>query len=105
MRYLKKLYVSEKLKGKEEKVIRSLEEGKFQFRVYLLVIPKRKENQLEVLHSGMFLQQWYAKEDVLVAGFAEGYDQALELVRQITEETVSQTGDAGIREYLLERQG
>ena len=105
MRYLKKLYVSEELKGKETEVIRHLEEKDFQFRVYLICIPEREENQLEIFHSGMLLQEWYKGKDVLVAGFSRGYEQALELVREIVQEVADRTGDARIRQYLLERQG
>ena len=36
MRYLKDLYVSEELKGREEEIMEHLEKKEFQFRVYLI---------------------------------------------------------------------
>lgn len=105
MRYLKKLYISEGLKGREKEVIRHLENGDFQFRVYLIALPEKEENQLEIYHSAMLLQEWYRKKDVFVAGIAKGYEEALALVREITQETYENTGDVKIRQYILERQG
>lgn len=105
MRYLKDLYVSEELKGREEEIMEHLEKKEFQFRVYLIVLPENEKNQLEIYHSGMLNQKWYRDKDVFVVGLAKGYLQALELVRKIAEETVDKTGDADIRQYILKRQG
>ena len=105
MRYLKELYVSEELKGREEEVIGHLEKKEFQFRVYLITLPENEKNQLEIYHSGMLNQEWYRDRDVFVVGLAKGYLPALELVRQIAAETVEKTGDADIRQYILKRQG
>ncbi len=105
MRYLKDLYVSEELKGREEEIMEHLEKKEFQFRVYLIALPENEKNQLEIYHSGMLNQKWYRDKDVFVVGLAKGYLQALELVRKIAEETVDKTGDADIRQYILKRQG
>ena len=105
MRYLKDLYVSEELKGREEEIMEHLEKKEFQFRVYLIALPENEKNQLEIYHSGMLNQEWYRDKDVFVVGPAKGYLQALELVRKIAEETVDKTGDADIRQYILKRQG
>lgn len=105
MRYFKELYISEELKGREEEVISHLKKKEFQFRIYLIALPENDRNQLEIYHSGMLNQEWYQDKDVFVVGLAKGYLQALELVRRITEETVKETGDADIRQYILKRQG
>lgn len=105
MRYFKELYISEELKGREEEVISHLEKKEFQFRIYLIALPENDRNQLEIYHSGMLNQEWYQDKDIFVVGLAKGYLQALELVRRITEETVKETGDADIRQYILKRQG
>ena len=105
MRYLKDLYVSEELKGREEEIIEHLEKKEFQFRVYLIALPENERNQLEIYHSGMLNQTWYREKDVFVVGLAKGYLQALELVRKIAQETVDKTGNADIRQYILKRQG
>ena len=47
MRYLKDLYVSEELKGREEEIMEHLEKKEFQFRVYLIALPENEKNQLE----------------------------------------------------------
>ena len=105
MRYFKNLYVSDGIKGREQEIIEQLEKKKFQFRIYLLAFPENEKNQLEIYHSGMLLQNWYREKDVFVVGIAGGYLEALELVRKIAEETVELTGDANIRQYILEQQG
>ena len=105
MRYLKDLYVSEELKGREEEIMEHLEKKEFQFRVYLIALPENEKNQLEIYHSEMLNQEWYRDKYVFVVGLTKGYLQALELVRKIAEETVDKTGDADIRQYILKRQG
>nr|WP_317282104.1 hypothetical protein [uncultured Sellimonas sp.] len=105
MRYFKNLYVSDGIKEREQEIIERLEKKKFQFRIYLLALPENEKNQLEIYHSGMLLQNWYREKDVFVVGIAGGYLEALELVRKIAEETVELTGDANIRQYILEQQG
>ena len=45
-----------------------------------------------------------SKEDLFVVGIASGYDEALKLVKQITEEVYEETGRTDIRNYLLNKQ-
>jgi mannitol/fructose-specific phosphotransferase system IIA component len=59
--------------------------------------------QLEFYHS-ILLQQWYYKEHApYIIGIAGNEDEAVELIRQISEEAVSKTGKADLVSYLFGR--
>ena len=104
MRYYKHLYLSEGLKKKKEKVIRKLENNKVQIEVYLITVPEQGENQLEILDSDLFLQPSFPKKEYFVAGIAKGYEEALELVEEMTKEVYNETKGADIRSYILRKE-
>ena len=104
MRYYKHLYLSEGLKKKKEKVIRKLENNKVQIEVYLITVPEQGENQLEILNSALFLQPSFPKKEYFVAGIAKGYEEALELVEEMTKEVYNETKGTDVRSYILNRE-
>ena len=104
MKYYHALYMSDKLRSKRKKILEKIESGKWQLDKYLLVLSAKMNNQLEFYNSVLLLQEAMKQEDLLVVGIADGYDEALELVKQITEEVYERTQGTDIRAYLLERQ-
>jgi hypothetical protein len=102
MRIRKKLYVSEALEGKEKKMIRRIRKGRFPLNLYVLAVPEDDGEQLEFYDSMMLSQSCYRKQDSLIVGLAFGYDEAVDIVLQITKEALENTGDVNLRKYLLE---
>ncbi len=101
MEFYKDLYWGASLKKKKEKVLYRLEEGTVQLHLYLLVLPVQERNQLEFFDSLLLKQTWFADAAALkVAGIANGYEEAVELVQQMTEDALRETGTANIRRYL-----
>ena len=53
------------------------------------------------LYLGELIQPHYKKEEFLILGIASGYEEALQLIEQITGECLDARGDCNLREYLL----
>lgn len=105
MEFYKDLYVSESLKKRKDKIIRKLKEGKGSFGCYIITLTRNPANELEFYDSVFLYQKNYMRNSVFVVGLAGCYEEALELVRQISEDTYEKRRDAKIRKYILEQQG
>lgn len=104
MEFYKNLYVSESLETKQDTIIKKLRAGKPQLSCYVIVLAEKHSDQLEFFDSVLLSQHWYAGKHFFVAGIASCYEEALELVRQMTEDTYREQGDADIRLYLRRKQ-
>ena len=101
MQFYRKLYISESLEKKKEKIMRRLKTGKLQINVYIIALPSNERNQLEIYNSSLLMQPSFPKDNLFVAGIAKGYEEALELVEEITKEVYNETGGANIRAYIM----
>ncbi len=100
MRFYNKLYVGESIK-KPERVKWKLRVAAGQFQVYLITLSQSDEDQLECFHNGLLKQKVFRKQDFFVIGIAGNYEEALSLIKQITQECVEATGTGNIKEFLL----
>ncbi len=103
MRYYKHLYLAEGIK-KKKKIIRKLEENKLQMNIHIITLAQNEKNQLEIYHSMVLLQPNFPHDDFFVVGIAKGYEDAVEMVEEITQEVYNKTKGADIRSYILERE-
>ncbi len=104
MHYYKNLYLPENLEKKKKKIIRKLNANKLQYDLYLLTFPLGNSNQLEIINSLELKQPSYPRDRLFVVGFAKGYDEALELVEEITQSVYNETQGADIRSYILKKE-
>ena len=104
MKFAKHLYLSEELEKKKMKVIRRLRQGKLQMPVYLIAICNYGHERMEILSSAELLQKRYPSEELFIAGIASDYDEALELLRQITQETIEAFMGTDICGYIHYRE-
>lgn len=108
MKYYRYLYwgagLEKKGEKKKEKVIRRLEQGKFQMDVYVLALAGNERNHLEIYQSALFLQPDFPYENFFVVGIAKGYEDAMELVEEIVKEVYNETEGADIRSYILKKE-
>lgn len=98
------LYVGEYMKKRQASVIRKLIQGKSQPGVYLITLSQGEQNQLEFFSSLLIKQHVFDNSSLFVAGLASDYEEALEVVEQITQDVLRANGDTDIRNYLLETQ-
>ena len=104
MQYYRHLYLMEGLEKKKEKIIRKLEDNKFQPNIHIITLAQNKKNHLEIYNSVLLLQPEYPKDDFFVVGIAKGYDDAVELVEVIAQEVYNETKGADIRSYILKKE-
>ena len=103
MRYYKHLYLAEGIR-KKEKVIRKLEKNQLQMNIHIITLSQNEEDQLEIYNSMILLQPEFPHDDFFVVGIAKGYEEAVEMVEEITQEVYNKTKGADIRSYILERE-
>lgn len=98
------LYWGDGLEKKQKKILEKLKHGKFQYDLYLVVLSHNPDNQLEIIHSGILLQDLFPSEHLLVVGIAKGYDDALLMIENIVQEVYDNTDGAKVRAYIVNRQ-
>lgn len=104
MRYYKYLYLSEGIRKKRRKIIRKLNENKLQMNIHVITLAQNEKNQLEIYNSMLFLQPDFPNEDFFVIGIAKDYEDAIEMVEEISQEVYNKTKGADIRSYILKRE-
>ncbi|MCI5869379.1 MAG: hypothetical protein MR224_07705 [Dorea sp.] len=104
MRYYRHLYLMDGLEKKREKIIRKLENNKFQANIHIITLAQNEKNHLEIYNSVLLLQPEFPKDDFFVVGIAKGYEDAVDLVELITQEVYNETKGADIRSYILEKE-
>ena len=104
MQFYRHLYFSEGLKKKRGRILSILKKGKFQPDIYLITLSRNEKNQLEIFHSALLWQPAFPQEEIFVVGITKGYEEALELVEEMTREVYNETRGANIRSYILEKE-
>lgn len=102
MRWYSKLYVSESIGKKANRIKWRIKHGAGTPGVYVLTFASNSENLLDIIPSWNLMQRAYPKKNLKVIGLAKGYDDALELVRTIVDETYQNTGSVDVWSYLRE---
>lgn len=97
------LYIGDTVKRKIKKYKNKLDKKKTVPDIFLITLSSNDVDQLEIINSFFLLQEVVYQRCPLIVGIAKGYEEACELVIQMTEDTVAYTGSANIKEYLLRR--
>ncbi len=71
--------------------------------VYLVTLPTREGEVLEIIPSAQLLQKAYPTEDLFIIGMAFTHDDAVALIERIIAETFDMRGDVDVAAYLCER--
>lgn len=103
MKWYRYLYVSESAKPKEKKIIRKLKTGTGMLDVWLITEASNGVDLFDIISSAWLKQPAVRKNLPEIIGIAKGYEEAVELVIQIAEETYAHTGEWDIRKYLAKR--
>ena len=97
MKFYKYLYVGDTIK-EPDKIKRKLKRHAG-LPVYISCIAAG-DDQLEIYQSIYLRQKYYRYHPPFVVGIASNYNEAVELVVQITKECVATTGTCNLKEYL-----
>ena len=101
MRFQKYLYLGEGITHKN-KIIWKLKHGVGMTDIYVISISNGRD-QLDCTHCFYLKQKKVRKQLGTVVGLAKGYEEMMELLKQIFEECFQKTGGANVKEYLLGR--
>ena len=101
MRFSRKLYISPSLDKKCGTVKWKLRTGRPQPFVYVIALAKNND-LLEIYHSGMLKQKYYRKKQnaPYIVGIATGYSGAVDLVMEIIQDTLRETGAYDVKAYF-----
>ncbi len=104
MEFYRGLYISETLERQKERIIRKLKKNQFQPNLYILVLAQGKQNHLEFFSALLLKQHIFENMPLFIVGIADGYDEAVSLVVEITKEVYQKTKGCDLREYILKNQ-
>ena len=60
--------------------------------IFLLVMPLKYEQHLQLVSSAELLQKEWPKDDICVVGIAKGKQEGMDMIEQITSEMYEETG-------------
>ena len=101
MKFYKNLYIGNTIKNPNQ-VKRKIKHHTKQLNIFVIML-SRNDDQLEICHNMLLRQPFYKKKEnePFLIGIAGSYEEAVELVCRITEETVAQNGNADLKRYLF----
>jgi len=97
-----RLYIGDNVKNKFEKVKNKLDQGKIVPDIYLITIAANGIDQLDVINSFYLFQNTVYRRCPMIVGIAKGQEEAIGIVKQITEETYAEKQNGNIKDYLLQ---
>lgn len=103
MKWIDDLYVGEGAKKNKEKIIWKIKHNAGMINVYVIAFASNDKNLFDIINSAVLLQKGYPKKDLIIVGIAKGYDEAVEIVRIIIDETYKKTGGFDVRNYIKYR--
>ena len=84
-------------------IIRKLKIGAGMIDVWVITEAANGEDQLDILSSAWLKQKAVRRKLPMIYGIAKGYEEAVDLVVQMAEETYRETGNGDILRYLKSR--
>lgn len=101
MKFYKNLYTGSTIKD-VKKVKRKLVTNAGQAEIYVIAVCRGRD-QLEIYHCALLQQKYYKKNPPYIVGIANGYEEAVEIVKQIAEEAFRYNGNCDLKSYLLDK--
>lgn len=97
MKFYKYLYIGDTVK-EPNKIKRKLK-SHAGLMIYVICIAEGAD-QLEIFHSAYLKQKFYRYHPPIIVGIASNYEEAVEIIVQITKECLQKTGGCNLKEYL-----
>lgn len=99
MRFLKEMYVGEGIKNRQ-KVLWKLKHGAGMVDIYVISLSNGRD-QLDCMKCSYFKQKAIRDNVGVIVGLAKGYSEAQKLIVSMIEEAFQKTGNANVKEYLI----
>ncbi len=102
LKYLPNLYLGESINRKKlDKIKKKLENKPLLSGVFLIVLAKNPQDQLEIYDARQLAWKYYEKYPPYVVGIAGDHEEAVKMVEQMVRECIASRGDCALKEYLL----
>ena len=105
MRFIRELYISRSLKGKENKIRTKLMLGMGMLGVYCIAVPLYGSDPLEIYNAAELKQRWYRRSPLLIVGFAGAKKEAEYMSANILSEIYERQGDYDSRRFFKITEG
>ena len=103
LKWYKKLYIGDNAKKKASSIIRKINHKKVVPGVYLVTLASNPENLLEIISADQLLQPALRKLCPPIVGLAFGYEEAVDMIKEIVIQTYRDQKDTDVRGYLEQR--
>ena len=99
------LYVGRLIAARKEQVIDEISRGDYPSGVYVILVPRSRSSQLEVMAATQLRHDWIREHCLMIVGLALGKTEAQSMVEALVMDVYSDRGDADIRSWLSEEHG
>lgn len=100
LKFIENLYFGPKASANSRKTVKDLKKGKYLPGVCVITLPTNENNVLDIIEAYTLLQPAIDSSELTVVGVTYGREEALELVRQIVDDTYTALGTVDINKYL-----
>ena len=105
MIWYKYLYLGETAKKHRFSILQKLRLGKVQPGVHVITPASGGHSLLDILPAYVLRQNYYREQaDLLIVGVGASYQDAMETVGRIVDETYRETGGFDVKTYLREKE-
>ncbi len=102
MRFIKDMYLSWSMLGKDKLIRMKLKTGAGLAGVYCIAVPLFGTDPLEIYNAAELKQRWYRRSGLLIVGFAGARKEAMYLSANILSEIYEKQGDYDSRRFFGE---
>jgi hypothetical protein len=96
-----KLYVSDKLAKKKDKIIAKISSGKPVLGLYVITEATNGVDLFDIYNYNVTLQRYYkVYKDLTVYGLAKDREDAFELVMKMTEDCIKTDADVDLKSFM-----
>ncbi len=99
------LYLGEKARKRKRKLIAQVNRGRFYPGLYLITEAANGQDQLDIVDSRCILLKKVEELLPPVVGMAIGYDEAMDVLIDIAQETYDKTGTGNMLEFVRRKAG
>ncbi len=103
MKWYSDLYVGEGIQTRKDEVVRSLEEGDYDAKGYMITLAANGVDYLDIRKISTLRHPGLKGNVPMIVGLADSQDEAIELTAIIAQDSLDRTGSADIRSFLEQR--
>ena len=100
MKWITPLYVGKTAENTKQEIVRSIRHGRYTRDIYVLALPSNPANQLDIYDAAELRKDFYKEHEPTIIGIANGRGEAYDMVTDLLQRAMKETGRPDIRAYL-----